>query len=257
MNKSQDTTARLPPTPNLLPATRRRNRHASIIRQTPAFGVQEATLAGAPPPPRPPATTAADAAAAATAARRRGRHSGPHRRGGGERQLAGRRGKPLWQRVGRAPPPALRRRGARRRAGTRRQRRPRLQWGVRQKRRRRRWRRRPRFSHGRHRVGSEERAPLEMDLSAARKRVHGRRRSQSHAKRDGRGGEGRMGEIRYLRRLGGWRRVGLRLLRGRVGRQWAMAHPPVGEGSPPADAPRTRGRKRERACLSPTRWRWR
>ena len=131
-----------------------------------------------PSPPRPPATTAADAAATAAVARRGGRNSGPQSRSGGQCQVAGRRGKPFSRRVGRAPPPALRRRGARRRAGARR-----------------------------------------------------------------------------ARPLGGGRRVGVRLASGLVGLQRAVAHPPGGGGSPPADAPQMRGRERQRACLSPTRWR--
>jgi len=208
-----------------------------------------------PSPSRPPATTAAGPAASAAAARCGGRSRGPHRRGGGQCHGAGRRGKPLWRRVGRAPPPALRRRGARRRAGSRRPRRPRVQWRVRQKRWRRRWRRRPRFSHGRHRWGSEERAPLAMDLSDARKGVLERRRAQSHAQRDGRAEAGAVGDFLSLRRRGSGRRVGVRLASGLIGRQRAVAHPPSGVGSPPADAPQTRGRERERSCLSSTRCR--
>ena len=52
--KSQDTTARLHPTPNLLPATRRRSRHAPSLRQPPAVGETNATRAGAPLPPASP-----------------------------------------------------------------------------------------------------------------------------------------------------------------------------------------------------------
>jgi len=210
---------------------------------------------GRPSSPRPPATTDAGAAAAAAAARCGGRSRGPHRRGGGQCQVAGQSGKPLWRRVGRAPPPVVRRRGACRRAGARRQRRPRLQRCVWQKQRRRRWRRRPRFSHGRHRGGSEDRAPLAMDLSDARKRALVRRRPQSHAQHDGRRGVGGVGNVLHPRRLSGGRGVGVRLASGLIGRQRAVAHPPSGGGSPPADAPQSRGQERERACLFPTRWR--
>ena len=233
--KSQDTTARFPPTTNPLPETRRRSRHAPSLLQPPAVGGEDAGRAGAPLPlasPRHNGRRPRCLCCRRPLRRAEPWPSPPQQRpvswSGAARKAVVAAG---WTSSATRPPPARR-----------------MPPGGR-------WRRRPRFSHGRHRWGSEERAPLAMDLSDARKGVLERRRAQSHAQRDGRAEAGAVGDFLSLRRRGSGRRVGVRLASGLIGRQRAVAHPPSGVGSQPADAPQTRGRERERSCLSSTRCR--